>query len=600
MIPRNKRVAIIGIDGGKPAIVDNLFKKGLLPNLAELKDKGTYSDLESIPTSQSPVAWSTIITGLAPSKHGVFDYLIRNPKTMQLKFGMNDERFTSSGVEYVNLRKGKAIWEMLGEKGNVGISLFVPMTFPADDFNGFLFSGMGLPDVRGTQGVPTLYSNEPEIETKSDIQKLIFNNNQAETELVGVSDIKKKFILHIQKDSLIIKLNDSDDKIFLKEGQWSNWITLTFDDNGKMIDTLFRFKLLKFRKGIVRLYLSPIMYSPSQNFIPFSSPVDYGAELFENTGNFKALSFESDVYGLKEKLIDEETWLEDMKYTFDKRIAAAKYSLTSKPWKFFVADFFSVDRAQHLFWRSIDKKNELYDESKDYDYVIDDAYVYTDEKIGELLKCFNEDDLVFVVSDHGFCSYRKNVELNKILMDKGFLKLKDDKKSENLNDIDWSKTKAYALGFGAIYINLEGRELKGIVKTEDYETLRREISEEISGFSFNNEKVINDVLSGEKIHSEGNLDEMPDLVPIYADGFRSGRASTLGLVSLNTDTVHSNLSKWSGDHIGPFDLSDNFGFLFSNQILNFASSSLFDLSVTSLDYFGVEKSPSLKGKSLLE
>ncbi len=593
----SQKVAVIGIDGAKPETIERLMKKGLLPNLSNLKDSGTYGHLQTIHASQTPIAWSSIMTGLDIGKHGVYDYLIRDPKSMQLKFGMNDERFTPKGTEYVNLRKGKPVWEILGENEKKGISLFVPMAFPAKNFNGFIVAGMGIPDLRGAQGVPAIYSNESDFEEKEDFYKLNFSDNKTVSKIFASKDLSKEFEIEILENKISIKIENVNE-IILKQNEWSEWIETFFEQDDKKIESFFRFKLLKFSNSEIRLYLSPVMYSPKQNFIPVVQPKELGKELIENAGMFKALSFESDVYGLKQKIIDEETWIEDMKYTFDKRIQVSDYLLKNKPWNFFMADYMPVDRVQHLFWRAIDKKHPLHDESKQYENTIDEVYAFTDQKIGELLKNFTQDDLVFVVSDHGFCSYRKNVELNKILMEKGYLHLKDEKKSESLNDIDWSKTKAYALGFGAIYINLQGRELYGVVEQKDYDLMREQIIEDLTGFSFQNELVLKNVLKREEAFSGGSLEESPDLVPLYADGFRSGSDSTLGKVS-SKEIVHDNLSKWSADHVGPFDFSDNFGIIFSNQQINVSNASVFDIAVSSLDFFNLKKENEMVGKSLL-
>jgi len=587
-----KRMAVIGVDGGHPKTLQKLMSAGKLPNFSELKEQGSFSELRTLNSSQSPIAWSSIITGKTPGNHGVHDFIVRDPKQLKIKLGMNDERVDNQGnVSYVNLRKAKAVWNYF-DADKTTASLFVPLTFPAENLNGWLLGGMGIPDALGTQGVPSIYASNVK-DSQSEVKKVSFSEeNKAVIEITGFKGMKKKASLEIKDGRLIISI-PSQDKIVLEEGQWSDWVYLLFEK----AECVFRFKLISLKKEKFRLYLSPVGFSPRQNFIPMAHPTNLGEELLERIGNFKALSFESDVYGLKEELIDEKTWLEDMQYTLNKRVEVTKH-LLDKKWNYFVVDFFAVDRAQHLFWHTIDKAHPYHDAGKGFEYVIDETYVKMDEKLGEMMKFFNEDDLVFVVSDHGFGSYAYNVEVNKILFEKGFLSLKKPNQSRSLNDIAWGRTKAYAVGFGAIYLNLAGREKEGIVSASELEAVRSEVIEELKKFNVDGQRIFKDLIPREGIYSGTYVDDMPDIIPIYNEGFRAGKESILGAVSFEKEIVHENRCKWSGDHIGPYDTNDNKGFIFSNSPLNLSDANVFDIGSTAADFFNGNLN-NVDGKSLL-
>jgi len=88
------------------------------------------------------------------------------------------------------------------------------------------------------------------------------------------------------------------------------------------------------------------------------------------------------------------------------------------------------------------------------------------------------------MSDHGFKLFCRGVNLNSWLHLNGYLALKDGKmrSGEWFQDVDWSRTRAYGLGLGGIYINQEGREAQGIVKPgKDTQALKAELKQRLTG-----------------------------------------------------------------------------------------------------------------------
>ena len=158
------RVVILGFDGMDPEIVDRMLAEGKLPNLARLRDTGTYTRLATTCPAMSPVAWSSFMTGAGPGRHGIFDFLTRDPQTYLpdlssaqirpprrvLKLG--GLRLPLSRPTLRLLRRSKPFWTVLGEHGIFSTVLRVPITFPPERFHGLLLSGMCAPDLRGTQG----------------------------------------------------------------------------------------------------------------------------------------------------------------------------------------------------------------------------------------------------------------------------------------------------------------------------------------------------------------------------------------------------------------------------------------------------------------
>ena len=586
----NKKIAVIGLDGANPETVEKLVKMGRMPNFAALKDKGCAGKLKTTNVSQSPVAWSTFQTGMNPGKHGIFDFIVRNAKTMQLDIGLANERVDEKGNSSYSKRiKKPAIWHYLGRKGIKSLSLFIPVTFPAEKITGSQVSGMGLPDLRGTQGLPTLYTTSEQEAEKED-RFLLEYSERIESKITGPREQTIPFTIKPLQESIEIEIQGK--KIELRKEQWSEWIELGFNETRGMA----RFTLLEFEGEKIRLYLSPIMRSQLNPDVPIAYPEKLSAELMAECGCYKPLSFESDVHALKEEMINEETWLEDMHYTFQQRIKTAKYLLENRKWNFFAIDLFPVDRVQHLFWRYVDKKHPLFEES-DYSGTIEETYELADQKIGELLASLGEETLVFLISDHGFASYRKAVELNKILVQEGFLKMKSGE-TGSFFSIDWNKTEAYALGFSSIYLNKEGREKYGIVSEKDAEGIIENVRSALKKYSFEGEKPFEELHKSRDFYSLES-GELPDMIPIYKKGYRSAKASTIGAVPA-LKSIHDNLNKWSGDHIGPFEESTLPGIIYSSEDLDLKEAKIIDLAPTVLKYFEIDPPKEMDGKSLLE
>lgn len=127
---------IIGLDAATPRLVERWVKEGRLPNLARFLEDGAYGEMLSVPNRNSAPAWSTMVTGLNPGKHGIYWFTEDDPVTYSYKF-VNG-----------SFRRGKAFWRILSDEGHkVGI-MNVPLTFPAEKVNGVFVAGMDSPSAQ--------------------------------------------------------------------------------------------------------------------------------------------------------------------------------------------------------------------------------------------------------------------------------------------------------------------------------------------------------------------------------------------------------------------------------------------------------------------
>jgi predicted AlkP superfamily phosphohydrolase/phosphomutase len=251
-----------------------------------------------------------------------------------------------------------------------------------------------------------------------------------------------------------------------------------------------------------------------------------------------------------------------------------------------------------MFWRYTDPQHPLYEKSILFSDTILNYYRKIDALVGEILKNTDEQTIFLLVSDHGFSSFREAVHLNRWLLENGYLSLKETAAQADgfLRGIDWSKTKAYAIGFGGIYLNKRGREAEGIVTESESSNLKLKIKERLLKISNpKNQPVINNVYLQEEIFEGTYSQNAPDLFIGFAQGFRASWQTAIGGVPAKL--IEDNRRKWSGDHlIDPVLVP---GVIFINQKMSLINPSIVDIAPTLLHIFNSDQTGRTDGKSLI-
>ena len=221
--------------------------------------------------------------------------------------------------------------------------------------------------------------------------------------------------------------------------------------------------------------------------------------------------------------------------------------------------------------------------------------------VGLALDHADDKTLVVVISDHGFGPYRREVHLNAWLMEQGLLALKPGLEpghsaGDLLTGIDWSKTRAYAVGLGGVYLNLQGRERDGVVPTDGADKLKAEIAAKLTELvdPKTGGRPIRRVPTRESLYRGPYLAEAPDLTVHFASGYRASSSTSMGGVAASA--IEDNKSKWSGDHIIDPDLVP--GVLFMNRPFREDGARLLDLAPTILNALGVAPPSVMEGSSL--
>jgi predicted AlkP superfamily phosphohydrolase/phosphomutase len=620
------KLVVIGLDGLEPTLTEKFMAEGKLPNLAGLQKEGVYARLRTTTPAISPVAWSSFMTGAEPSKHNIFDFLSRDPKTYLPALSSADigkpKKVLSLGKYNIPLskpairgmRKSVPFWKILGEAGIFSTVLRVPITFPPEKFSGHLLSGMCTPDLKGSQGTFAFYTTD-----KSKIQKkeggtaipVEVRGNRVETYISGPEnsllkkpeEIRLPLLIEIDKARGDVRLAVAGQRLALRKGSFSPWIRLTFRASLTMkIRAIARFYVSSLEPHF-EMYLTPLNIDPGKPALPISHPFIYSVYLSKLLGSFITLGEANDTWALNEGALKEAPFLE-LTYSNHEEWEAMLFNALAKTRKGAVICVFeTTDSIQHMFWRYLDTAHpalgaapaELGPE------VIEKLYQKMDRLVGEVRRRLGPKTGLIVMSDHGFKSFRRGVNLNSWLYLNGYLRLKPhrNESEEWFRDVDWEATRAYALGLGGLYINQKGRESQGIVSPGgEAQALKAELIRKLSGLrdGATGETAITEVYDRDKIYFGPYRENAPDLIIGYNQGFRASWDSVTGKV--NDVVFDDNIKAWSGDHcIDPRHVP---GVFFFNRKINTKSPAIIDIAPTVLALFELPVPAHMDGRPLVE
>lgn len=250
---------------------------------------------------------------------------------------------------------------------------------------------------------------------------------------------------------------------------------------------------------------------------------------------------------------DPDIFFERVNEITDEMTEISLYLLQEEKWDFFIVVYMGLDRIQHFFWKNIDSAHSKYHENI-YSKLARHLYVKTDRIIGSFLNSIDEDTMVIVVSDHGFCPIHREVLVNNYLEEHGFLKTENGK-------IDLEKSKAVSYGYGDIWLNVKRREPKGIIKSsKEYEATREEIIVELKDILIDGEKPIKDVKKREELYWGKHQNKASDLTIIFNVGWQASRNPEITSRNRQKRYVNEN-PRWSGGHDGTHDPNDVPGIL---------------------------------------
>lgn len=644
--PQGPGLFVLGIDGMDPVVLKRLMDEGRMPHFAALAASGGFQELGTSTPPQSPVAWSNFVTGMNPGGHGIYDFVHRDPKTYgpissatpPLEPGDAVEvgglYFPIGGDAASNNRGGKPFWDYLEEAG-VDVEVYrVPGNYPPTPSDARVLSGMGTVDMRGGYGVYSWFTDLPmpnAADLKGDIQFVTVSDDDLDGKpetvrgsLKGAPDIFRlppgkipgnsdyltapvTFTIDAEQDVVLIEAGD--DRAVLRPGEWSEWMTLTYDALpwGLLpLEGMARFYVRSLRPSF-EVYASPVNISPASPAQEISTPGEFATELYDLVGPYYTQGMPEETNALKDRVFNDDE--------YQSQVGLVQQDAGELLWRalarfqpgdftfFYLSD---IDLQCHMLWRLGDPKHQNApphpafeaDAALQHADDIEGYYEHVDGLLGRIQRNLPQDTTLIVMSDHGFQPQTREVHLNTWLRDHGWLTLKDGKTTGQiaLGDVDWSKTRAYGVGFNAVYLNLAGREAEGTVSPEDAAATLAELSNQL--LSFKDPKdgatVVRRVDRGAEVYRGARVAEAPDLVVGYDKGYGASDQSTLGeIVDVQ---LEDNTSRWSGNHLMAPEVVP--GVVLSNRNLPGTGYDLTDITATVLAHYGVPVPANMEGTDL--
>jgi predicted AlkP superfamily phosphohydrolase/phosphomutase len=559
--PKTKLI-VLGIDGMDPGFVERHWDA--LPNLRALRDQGYFGRLRTTTPPQSPVAWSTFITGLDPDQHGIYDFVHRNPVTLQPFSSLSkteEPRFVLPIGPYLlplssshisSLRHGTPFWRTLSDDGVAVMVQHIPTNYPPEKAGKGL-SGMGTPDLLGTLGTFTFFTDDPLEQPRQlpggRIVKTSVENGRALLTLESPPNPLRKdhattaalIELEVDPTNNVALVKSGDQAEIVRQGEWSGWLTAEF--------TLIPH--ISAVRGIVRvyakqlhpaleIYVSPINLDPSAPALPISTPAHWSAEIASELGPFSTLGIPEDTSALRQEVLSLTEFQEQSQFVFEEEAKLLDYSLRHFDGGFLFFYFSSIDQNSHILW------------GKHEDELLK-VYRAVDDRVGAARRQ-EPDAQLFIISDHGFTTFDRAVHLNSWLNDHGFA------------------GKAYAIGLNGLYL-----------KHKSDVSVLNDVRGQLLAWRdpANGQRIVETLVATHP--AAVNADIAPDLIVGYAPGYRASWQTALG--EAPAVEIEDNNDDWIGDHC--INADDVPGVLFSNRRIDPHGARLQDMTAAILKRFGL-------------
>ena len=551
-----KKLIVIGVDGMDPNFVERHWSD--LPNLAALRDRGRFTRLRTTTPPQSPVAWSTFSTGLSPDGHGIYDFVHRDPVTRAPYLSTDrteGARFTLplgpyelplSASHVVSLRKGKTIWQVLMERRIPVTVMRIPANYPPVR-SGNALAGMGVPDLRGTLGTFTYFTDDPEETAREvaggSIRKVAIEDGRVTLSVEGPPNLLRRdrrvsridVVVDVDPERPFARLTAGGQAAILREGEWSEWIAVNFPLLPHLVSTRGMFRVwLKQLHPALQAYVSPVNLDPEAPALPIAYPKSYSAVMAEEIGPFGTLGIEEDTSALRHGVFDLEAFLRQSHSVLREESRMLDYALHHYESGFLFFYFSSVDQNSHILWGRHDPELLA-------------VYREVDAEIGKVMRAQPEAQLI-VMSDHGFAAFDRAVHLNTWLRDRGL--------------------PAYAIGLNGLY-------LKQRNALDSVRAALLAFRDPLNG------RAVVETLEATRPSKE-NAAVAPDAIVGYAIGYRASWQTALG--ETGNSEVEDNNDAWIADHC--INARDVPGVLFTAPSIPMNDPGLEDLASAILREFG--------------
>jgi predicted AlkP superfamily phosphohydrolase/phosphomutase len=468
-------------------------------------------------------------------------------------------------------RQGRTLWDVTTGAGLKTVVLKFPLTFPVSESPELrMLAGVGVPDLSGTAYSWTCFDPASDARETTETYGSIRPWKRDGEDLVGrvrgprnplaekeTADVEVRF-----RSPNRLSIGDAPVQE-LSEKKWSRPFRISIRFSPLLaLRAQVRACLLGFKGDGPRVLVGPLQFDP-RDLPPnaeITQPRAYAGELAGAVGGFPTLGWAIATHPAKDGCLDDEAFLDDCLYHFDREADVFRLELARDDWHLLNAVFMATDRAQHILWRHLDREHPLHDPEAAAEGVrrLREVFVRMDAIVGQAMARAKEIGAeVMVLSDHGFAPFNDQVHLNTALRKAGLLKLREPSlpadahqalSGENLNRIDFAATQAYALGLGGVYLNLKGRERYGVVDEAERDLVTRIVIGVLKKIRDpRGRPVVRRVLRNEDVYAGPHAADLPDLLVCFEPGHRVSWATVVGGAP-EGDVVVPNRSAWSGDH----------------------------------------------------
>ncbi len=555
------KTLVLGFDLFDPKVFEELAGQNQLPNFQKFAEQGGYSRLEVCSPPQTEVSWTSIATGADPGGHGIFDFVHRDPETYAPYVSILPMRKGPLGEQFVPPYTARTFFEEAAAMGYPSTALWWPAMFPArPELPVNTLPGLGTPDIRGQLGVGTLFTSEDETLKKTTVVKLVparlkFYKAELPGPQTKGKDGPRTISLPVAVEVTgpqTARITIGDQQLELPLGQWSEIVELRFKAGMLFNIHAITRLIVTHLQDVVRIYALPLQIHPLHTTFHYAASKSFSKKLWKVVGPYLTLGWPQDTTGLEEGCIKDEQFLDLCEMIFERRIQILYYLMDEFHEGVLAGIFDDLDRVQHMFFQ--DRKD-----------VVHDWYRRLDRFVGEVsqkVEQWRGKYRFLLLSDHGFSDFRNKVHLNRWLVEQGYLCMENG--GGDLNGVDWSRSKAYAVGLNSIYLNAAGRERQGSVPAGEIENLLSEIQAKLLQWKDGEEKPIVQKVRLKHETFNGPFTRFgPDLVVGYAPGNRASAETGLGKVP--SISLEPNNEHWGADHCIEADAVP--GVIFANRDL---------------------------------
>jgi hypothetical protein len=444
---------------------------------------------------------------------------------------------------------------------------------------------MGVPDMRGSFGTFSFFTDNPAESRREvsggDIVPVQIANDRTLLNVKALANPYRRdrkpmsVTLTVEVDPFenVARFTVQNRSFILRGGEWSEWIPVEFPiiPGLRSAHGLIRIYAKGFRPDF-EVYVSPVNFNPLYPDTVISYPVSFSAELARRIGFFYTQGMPEDTSVYRDNIFSRQEYLMQALSVAGEQIRLLKQELEGFREGFFFLHFSGVDQNSHMLWGKFDQE-------------LLGTYKLVDDTVGWVIDKHRDATLI-VMSDHGFSTFDRAVNLNAWLLQQGLLHATN-------STTFWKNTSAYALGLNAVYLNLAGRERNGIVAEVSAVRTLHDLGNRLLKIRDpkNGKQVVARVWSPHP-DFRGDIKYIPDLIVGFAPGYRSSWQGSLG--NSSGPILADNDDAWIGDHcIAPEFVP---GVLISNRKSRLSGPRLKDLTASILALYGISQPHEMDGK----